>query len=189
MGPIGTRQNPLGPVETRLNLSKHVQACWNTFKPVETRYNPFKHVSPPSPSSPFSPFFWGGGKGRGEGGGGRGEGGGALPWPPLRILTTTTKNYQNSRTKSSNLQNLCNLPLPPKGFSQSTAAQNYINTYGGGLSTKNKIHSFIHCGILQYLYLYIFIIYPPLNKYYYYYYFSFSKKKISSLCGRCPMMI
>ena len=47
------------------------------------------------------------------------------------------------------LQNLCNLPLPPKGFSQSTAAaaaaaQNYINTYGV-LSTKNKIH----CGILK----------------------------------------
>ena len=38
---------------------------------------------------------------------------------------------------------------------------------------KNKIH----CGILQYLYLYIFIIYPPLNKYYYYYYYYYLKKK------------
>ena len=83
------------------------------------------------------------------------------------------------------LQNLCNLPLPPKGFSQSTAAQNYINTYGGGLSTKNKIHSFIHCGILKWYEIYY--ISPPPKYYYYYYYFS-RKKKFSSLC-LCPMMM
>ena len=156
--------NPFRPVETRSDLLKPVETRFNPFRSVQTRFqaSPPPLLHPPfSPLLPLFPFLFGGGEG--EGGGGRGEGGGALPWPPrkgeggdevpppppLRILTTTTKNYQNSRTKSSNLQNLCNLPLPPKGFSQSTAAQNYINTYGGGLSTKNKIHSFIHCGILK----------------------------------------
>ena len=142
--PVETRFNPFRL--TRLNMSKHVWTCWNTFQsvqinpfePVETRFNPFRSVqtrfqaSPPPllhPPSPFSPllplfpFLWGGRGGNTitknppEGGGG----GRSPPPPPLRILTTTTKNYQNSRTlSSSNLQNLCNLPLlPPRGFSLS----------------------------------------------------------------------
>ena len=155
--PVQTRRNPFRSVQTRSNTFQSVQTPFkpveNTFKPVETRYNPFKRVSPPPSPLPLLPlfpflFFWGGGRG--------GEattttaprkGGGRSPPPLLRILT---KNYQNSLTLSS----LC--VIYPRGFSQSTAAQNYINTYGGGLSTKNKIH----CGILQKINI-IFIIYPP----------------------------
>ena len=172
--PVETRHNPSRPVETRRNPFRSVQTRRNMLQPVETRFNPFRSVqtrfqaSPPPllhPPSPFSPLlplfpflFWGGGEGL-EGGGGGGshhhhhqnppEGGGTKSPPPPDFNNNNKK--QNSLTKSSNLQNLCNLPLPPRGFSQSTAAaaQNYINTYGGVLSTKNKIHSFIHCGILK----------------------------------------
>ena len=192
----------------RSDLLKHVWTCRNTFQSVQTCWNLSKHVSirsdlsrpvsrlpplpllPPSPpSSPFSPFFGGGGGREGEGGGGRGGntltqnppeggGGGRSPPPPLRILTpTTTKNKILSLFL---LQNLCNLPLPPRGFSQSTAAaQNYINTYGGGLSTKKTKFIVAYWNDMKFKS-------PP--KYYYYYYYL-KKKKISSLCGRCPMMI
>ena len=39
--------NPFRPVETRSNLSKHVQTCWNAFPPLPLlpRWNLSKHVS------------------------------------------------------------------------------------------------------------------------------------------------
>ena len=139
--------NPFRPVETRLNLSKHVSirsdllkhvwTCRNTFqsvqicpdplKHVQTCWNLSKHVSrlPPLPLLPPPPPFplslGGGGRGR------EGEGGGETPSPkpPGRggdevppPLRILTKNYQNSLTLSS----LC--VIYPRGFSQSTA-QNY----------------------------------------------------------------
>ena len=151
--------NPFRPVETCRNTFQSVQICWNTFPGL-----------PPSPPSPFSippppPFFFlGGGRGR-EGGKPPppkppGRGGGRSPPPPPDFNNNNKK--QNSRTlSSSNLQNLCNLPLPPKGFSQSTAAaaaaQNYINTYGGGLSTKFIVG---HTSIFIFIYIYYI---SPLN--------------------------
>ena len=157
----GTRWNPSEPVqicpdpfehvETCYNLSKHVsirsdllehvrtcrntlqsvQTCWNTFRPVETRFHA-SPLLPPSPS-PFSPFFFF--LGGGEGGGGRG--GNTITGPPLRILTTTKKNYQNYQ----NIQIFKICVIYPRGFSQSTA-QNY-KTY----EKCWPLHK-IHCGIL-----------------------------------------
>ena len=127
--------NPFRPVETRSDLLKPVETRFNPFRltrfqSVETRSNllvqtcrnTFPLLHPPfSPLLPLFPFLLGGrGGGReGEGGGregehyhgppGRGRGGTKSP-PPLRILTTTTKNKILSLFL---LQNLCNLPLPP----------------------------------------------------------------------------
>ena len=124
----------------RSDLLKHVWTCRNTFQSVQTCWNLSKHVSirsdlsrpvsrlPPlpllhPPSSPFSPFFLGGG-GRGR------EGGGALPWPPRKgeggdEVPPPPPDFKQKTIKIlalfllQNLQNLCNLPLPPKGFSLS----------------------------------------------------------------------
>ena len=136
--PVETRSDLLKPVETRfnpfrltrLNLSKHVQTCWNTLQSVQTR---FPSSIPPPPSPPFSPllplfpFLWGGG-GRGrEGGGGRGGntitknppeggGGGRSPPPPPDF----NNNKKLSKFSHSFFSLLCNLPLlPPRGFSLS----------------------------------------------------------------------
>ena len=120
--------NPFRPVETRLNLSKHVSIRSDLSRPV-SRLPPLPSSIPPSPpSSPFSPFFWGGGRGEGEGGRGReggkppppkppGRGGDEVPPLPHRILNTNPKK-QNSLTLSS----LCCViypSYPPKGFSLS----------------------------------------------------------------------
>ena len=134
--PVETRFNPFRSVQTRLNLnlSKHVQTCWNRpppFSPlplVETRQNPFrltrlnlsKHVQTcwnafpllPPPFSPLFPslFFLGGG------GGGRGrerEGKTPPPKTPGRGRGGTKSPPLPHRiltTKSNqNSQNLCNL--------------------------------------------------------------------------------
>jgi hypothetical protein len=109
--PVETRSDLLKPVETRfnpfrltrLNLSKHVQTCWNTLQSVQTRFPSLPSSIPPSPpSSPFSPFFFFGGGGAGGGG-----------W-----ATTTTPppppDFNNKKTikilSLFLLQNLCNLP-------------------------------------------------------------------------------
>jgi len=91
------------------------------FRPVETRSDLLKHVSPFSPLPlhplpllllPLFPFLWGGkGRGReGEGGGGRNE---PPPRPPGRggdEVPPPSGFYKNFfLSKSSNLQNLCNL--------------------------------------------------------------------------------
>ena len=90
--------NPFRPVETRLNLSKHVSIRSDLSRPV-SRLPPLPSSIPPPPSPPFSPLlplfpflFGGGGRGgRGREGGGRGSttmappeggGGGRSPPPP-----------------------------------------------------------------------------------------------------------
>ena len=112
--------NPFRPVETRLNLSKHVSIRSDLSRPV-SRLPPLPRPPPPTPS-PFSTFFFlgGGGWGReGEGEGGEnttttknppdgGRGGTKSPPLPHRILTT--KSNQNSQNLCNLLQNLCNLP-------------------------------------------------------------------------------
>jgi hypothetical protein len=168
----------------RPDLLKHVWTCRNTFQSVQICPDPLKHVqtcwnlskhvsrlpplpSPFSPLLPLFPFLWGGGGREGEGGGGRGgntitknppEGGGGGRSPPPPPPDFNNNNNKKTKFSHSFFSLLCNLPLPPKGFSQSTAAaaQNYINTYGGGLSTKNKIHSLWHTEMIWNL-LYI----PP----------------------------
>jgi hypothetical protein len=132
---------------TRWNTPQSVQTCWNTFEPVETRFNPFRPVEtcrntfqsvqicpdpfpgfPPSPSSippppPFPLSFWEGGRGGGREGEhyhgppGRGRGGTKSPPPPPDFKQKTIKIL--ALFLLQNLQNLCNLPLPPKGFSLS----------------------------------------------------------------------
>jgi hypothetical protein len=177
--------NPFRSVQTRLNLSKHVSIRSDLLKPVETRFNPFRSVetrfkvsppSPPSPSYPLLPLFpflfFGGGVGVGVGGGGwvggkppppkpPGRGGGdEVPPPPPQDF----KQQQQQKTKFSHtLSSLCCViypSYPPKGFSLSVHCC---------CCCCSKLHKHlwrrplnkIHCGILQYLYLYIFIIYPP----------------------------
>ena len=139
--------NPFRPVETRLNLSKHVSIRSDLSRPVSRLPPlPFSPLLPPPPPFPLSLGGGGGGGREGEGGGETpspkppGGGGDEVPPPPPDFNKKLSKF-------SHSFFSLCNLPLPPRGFSQSTAAaaQNYINTYGGGLSTKNKIH----CGILK----------------------------------------
>ena len=174
----------------RSDLLKHVWTCRNTFQsvqinpfePVETRFNPFRSVqtrfqaSPPPllhPPSPFSPllplfpFLGGGREGEHYHGPPEGGGGGRSPPPPPQDFNNNNKK-QNSLTLSS----LCCVIYPyPLEVSLSVHC-----------CCCSKLHKHlwwrplnkIHCGILQYLYLYIFIIYPPLNKYLI---FSFSKKK------------
>ena len=177
----GTRWNTPQSVQTCWNPSEHVWTCRNTFQSVQTCWNLSKHVSirsdllkhvsrlpplplpPPPTPSPFSTFFfWGGG----EGGGGR-EGshhhqnppeGGGTKSPPLphRILNNNNKK-QNSLTLSS----LCCVIYPSYPLEVSLSVH--------CCCCCSKLHKHlwwrplnkIHCGILQYLYLYIFIIYPP----------------------------
>ena len=154
------------------NKFQSVQTCWNLSKHVSIRSDLLKHVSrsPPFPSLPLLPpppfplsFFLGGGKGRGREGEGGGEatttktprkGGDEVPPPPPQDFNNNNKK-QNSLTLSS----LCCVIYPyPLEVSLSVHC-----------CCCSKLHKHlwwrplnkIHCGILQYLYLYIFIIYPP----------------------------
>ena len=128
------RSDLLKHVWTCRNTFQSVQTCWNLSKHVSIRSDLLKHVSrspppsPPSPSYPLFPFLWGGGGGGGgrEGGGkpspspapGWGRGGTKSPPPsPPDFKQKTIKIL--ALFLLQNLQNLCNLPLPPKGFSLS----------------------------------------------------------------------
>ena len=117
--------NPFRPVETRLNLSKHVSIRSDLLKHV-SRLPPLPLPPPPTPS-PFSTFFFfGGGKGRGREGEGGGEatttktprkGGGRSPPPPPQDFK---QQQQKTKFSHSFFSLLCNLPLlPPRGFSLS----------------------------------------------------------------------
>ena len=120
--------NPFRPVETRLNLSKHVSIRSDLLKPVETRSDLSRPVSrlpplpllhPPfSPLLPLFPFLWGGREGGGETPSPKpprkGEGGDEVRPPPPDFNNNNKK--QNSLTLSSLC---CVIYLPPRGFSLS----------------------------------------------------------------------
>ena len=173
--------NPFRPVETRLNLSKHVGTrsdllkhvwtCRNTFQSVQICPDPFPGFPPspfsipPPPPFPLS-FFFGGGEG--EGGAApttttknpRKGVGGRSPPSPHRILTT--KSNQNSQNLCNLLQNLCN-NLPTLEVSLSPQLQKLHKLM---LSSHSFIHSLWHTEMIwnlkkppppKYLFLLIFI--------------------------------
>ena len=163
------------------NKFQSVQTCWNLSKHVSIRSDLLKHVSrsPPFPSLPLLPpppfplSFWEGGRGGSHHHQNPPEGGGTKSPPPPDF------NNNNKKQNSLTLSSLCCVIYPyPLEVSLSVHC------------CCSKLHKHlwcplnkIHCGILQYLYLYIFIIYPPSINI-----IKISLKKISSLCGRWSMM-
>ncbi len=120
--PVGTRYNLLKHVTIRSDLLEHVSSRWIFyFLPQKIQLQLVEYegntkikikIIPPPPPSPFSLFFFFGG---GRGGGREGEGGKPPPTPPGRgggmKSPPPSGFYKNFfLSKSSNLQNLCNLP-------------------------------------------------------------------------------
>ena len=151
---VHVRWNPLGhatirsdllkPVGTRSDLSRPVRTCRNTLQPVETRYNPFRPVGTRlhhPMNFLFSIFYFIPQKNSASADGVlyKGNiskikikikikinfwywGGGATTNAPRKDFTNTINTIKIF--KSSNLQNLCNLPSYYRLNSVYTA-QNY----------------------------------------------------------------
>jgi len=159
-------------VSTNIDITKKILKFISLLKLLKFKsfcnVNQHYLITPPpsSPSSPLLPLFLGGqGRGRGGGDGGAGERAGnhctAPPWtkgggrspppsPPqdfTKNFFTQVKTYKNFFLSkySNHLQNLCNLPTLEER--RQSTAQNYKKKNLG--CPLNKIHSFIHCGILQ----------------------------------------